>query len=126
MMSGEVTVVPQCRAGLAPTVSLNAATKNQAANATCRGREVPWVATCGSHAWPVVITACSCRRIGGGDDGLGLRRGELVRLPGRQVLVARGVDVVATLGSPDRPPGGQAQGGSALAGEFRAADERAG
>src|SRR6266545_4680608 len=64
--------------------------------------------------------------LAGGDHSLCLGRGELVGLPCGQVLVAGGVDGVAALGAPDRAPGGQAEGGSALAGEFGAADERGG
>jgi hypothetical protein len=63
---------------------------------------------------------------GRGDHGLGLGGGELVGLACGQMLVAGGVDVVAALGAPDRPPGGQTQGGSALTGELGPTDERAG
>jgi hypothetical protein len=43
--------------------AFGAAPRVQAAIGTCLGRSVPWVAMCGSHGWPVVITACSWRRI---------------------------------------------------------------
>lgn len=52
------------------------------------------------------------------DHGLGLGRGELVRLPDGLMLIAGGVDGVATLRAPDGPPRGQTQSGSALAGEL--------
>jgi hypothetical protein len=57
MMSGEVTVVPQCRVGLAPAASLKAAA--QAAGwITSR---LPPAAIAASHLWPVVTTANSWR-----------------------------------------------------------------
>ena len=63
MMSGEVLDGPQCRVGLAPTVSLVwPPSLGQAAKVACL-RRVPWVAISGSQAVLVVITACRCRRI---------------------------------------------------------------
>ena len=61
-MSVEITVVSQCRVGLAPTVSLAATTAGQAGGAFV-GLLLPWVAMAGSQAWPVVITAWRWRRI---------------------------------------------------------------
>ena len=64
MMSVEVTVVPQCRVGLAPTPARRAAWRcDQAATGITAGCVVPWLATAGSQRRPVVTTACSCRRI---------------------------------------------------------------
>jgi hypothetical protein len=61
MMTGEITVVPQCRVGLAPAVCLTARPGCWAAvgmSAWCR---VPWAAIAGSHDWLVVLTACRYR-----------------------------------------------------------------
>jgi hypothetical protein len=57
MMSVEVTVVPQCRVGLAPTQLDGAACCGQAAIGITVGCVVPWVAMAGSQARPVVMTA---------------------------------------------------------------------
>src|SRR5829696_10526969 len=61
--------VSLCRGGLAPTASLTrlrllvlCRLGQAAAAGSSRGR-VPWVAMAGSQLWPVVITACRCRRI---------------------------------------------------------------
>ena len=61
MMCVEITVVSQCRVGLAPTarlgnVSLMAADVQAATGTSVRAR-LPWVAMSGSHRWPVVTTA---------------------------------------------------------------------
>jgi hypothetical protein len=66
MMSGEVLDGPQCRVGLAPTVSLvwppwlsgvvSGVLGQAAMVVACLGR-VPWVAMSGSQAVWVVITA---------------------------------------------------------------------
>ena len=63
MMSVEVTVVPQCRVGLAPTELDGPPWRPQAAVGITVARLAPWVAMTGSQARPVVTTACSCRRI---------------------------------------------------------------
>jgi hypothetical protein len=61
MMCVEITR-SQCRGGLAPAVSLRRRWRGQAASGLgCR--RVPWAAIAGSHACPVVMTACSCRKI---------------------------------------------------------------
>src|SRR5690349_18076988 len=61
MMVVEI-VGSRCRGGLAPTVSLSLGWVVQAAIAGLVAR-LPWVAMAGSQAWPVVITACRCRRM---------------------------------------------------------------
>jgi hypothetical protein len=84
MMSGEVVEGPRCRVGLAPTVSsrMPPTLVRQAASVVASFlRRVPWVAMTGSHARPVVITACRVPQDRRGDDGLRLG-GELVGLPG--------------------------------------------
>ena len=117
--------VSQCRVGLAPTASLSAALAGQAASAVRLlpgavggDARVPGLAG-GDHGVQVPQDR-------GGDDGLGLGGRELVVLAAGQVLVAGAVDGVGALRSPDRAPGRQPQPGSALPGEFGAADERAG
>ena len=60
MMTGEITEVSQCRVGLAPT--LLEFRLCQAATGTV-GVLVPWAARIGSHACPLVMTACKWRRI---------------------------------------------------------------
>jgi hypothetical protein len=62
MMSAEITGVSQCRGGLAPAASLTDRWQGQAASCLLCGR-VPWAAAAGSHACPVVMTACKCRKI---------------------------------------------------------------
>jgi hypothetical protein len=57
MMCVEVTVVPQCRVGLAPAASLRAAA--QAAGSITS--HLPPAAIAASHFWPVVTTAYSWR-----------------------------------------------------------------
>jgi len=59
------------------------------------------------------------------DDGLGLGGGELVVLPGGEVLVAGPVNRVGPLGSPDRAPGCQPQAGASLPGQPGPAGESA-
>jgi hypothetical protein len=54
--------VTQCRGGLAPT-ELDRAVLSQAASGIILPLTVPWVAMRGFHAWPVVMTAWSWRRI---------------------------------------------------------------
>jgi hypothetical protein len=61
-----------------------------------------------------------------GDHGLGLGNGKPVLLAAGQVGKPGRVNRVGVLRAPDRPPGRQPQAGPALAGEFRAAGERAG
>ena len=63
MMSVEISVVSQCRVGLPRPSALAAATAGQAARGAVMGLLLPWVAMVGSQAWPVVMTACSWRRI---------------------------------------------------------------
>ncbi len=63
LMSVEITVVSQCRVGLAPTVSFGRTTAGQAARVADTGPLLPWVAMLGSQAWPVVMTACRWRKI---------------------------------------------------------------
>jgi hypothetical protein len=58
MMTGEVTEVPLCRVGLAPTL-LNGPPGCRAAMGVMVRVLVPWVAITGSQRWPVVMTACS-------------------------------------------------------------------
>jgi hypothetical protein len=48
--------------GARPGRQLESADRAQAASAAL-ARRVPWVAVTGSQAWPVVMTACSCRKI---------------------------------------------------------------
>src|SRR5262245_4957855 len=63
MMSVEVTEVPQCRVGPAP-IQLDgppAAVRRRRASLLVVWR--PWVAMTGSPRWPMVMTACSWRRI---------------------------------------------------------------
>jgi len=55
--------VSQCRGGLAPTARLTGCLTSQAAMGAAWRCRVPWVAMLGSHAVPVVMTACRCRRI---------------------------------------------------------------
>jgi hypothetical protein len=56
--------VSLCRVGLAPTASLMRRDwLGQAATGSAVTVLVPWAAVIGSQAWPVVITACRCRRI---------------------------------------------------------------
>ena len=87
---------------------------------------VPWVAIVGSQARPVVITACSWRRIAAAMTVWAWVAVSLLLLAAGQMPISGGVDGVAALGSPDRPPCRQAQPGSSGTGEFGAADERAG
>jgi hypothetical protein len=61
MMTGEATVVPQCRVRLAPTASLMSRLVVSGGDGLRRWL-VPWVAIIG-HLRPVVMTACNCRRI---------------------------------------------------------------
>ena len=63
MMSGEMTVCVSMPCRARPGRLLDAGFSVQAAIGICLRWPVPWVAMSGSHAWPVVITACSCRRI---------------------------------------------------------------
>ena len=62
MMTVEVTEVPPCRVGLAPTL-LDGPPGCQAAMGVTVGGLVPRVAITGSQRWPVVMTACSWRKI---------------------------------------------------------------
>ena len=62
MMTVEITGVSQCRGGLAPAVSLRRRLSGQAATAA-PGHRVPFAAVTGSQACPVVMTACSCRKM---------------------------------------------------------------
>jgi hypothetical protein len=61
MMTVEVTVVPQCRGGLAPAVSL--CRSGSLGGERCGLCRVPCVAMAGSQACPLVMTACRCRRV---------------------------------------------------------------
>ena len=61
MMCAEITEVSQCREGLAPAASLQRRWQGQAAS--CLLCRVPRAAVAGSQACPVVLTACSCRKI---------------------------------------------------------------
>ena len=62
-MSVEITVVSQCRVGLAPTVSFGRNDGGSGREGCRHGPLLPWVAMVGSQAWPVVMTACRWRRI---------------------------------------------------------------
>jgi hypothetical protein len=58
---------------------------------------VPWVAMAGSQAWPVVMTACRCRRIAAVIRVCAWARVSLLSSLGGQVLVAGGIDRVGAL-----------------------------
>jgi hypothetical protein len=114
MMSGEVTVVPQCRLGLAPAASL-------------RGRRLGgWfdhLASAAGGDGRVPFLACGHDRVQlaqqrGGDGCVGLPTVELVLAAAGQVGELGGIDRVGALGSPDRPPGAPAQSGPSLPGQL--------
>src|ERR1035437_6237109 len=104
MMCVEVTVVPQCRVGLAPTVSLMsrlAMLRRRLESGAVGGDDrIPFAAG-GDDGVHLAQDRC-------GDDGLGLRGGEFVVLPAGQIRVAGVIDRVGALGSPNRPPRRQA------------------
>ena len=122
MMSAEITGVSQCRGGLAPAASLK---HRRQVRRPVPCRRVPCVAVTGSQARPVVITACSCRKIAAAMTACAWV-GKLVVLLAGQVPVPGGVDAVGALCSPDRAPDGQPQAGASLAGQPGPAGERAG
>ena len=128
MMCGEVPWCPQCRVGLAPTVSLVRRVEAWSGGDgwSPGGSGAVGGDARGPRLWPVVITACRCRRIAAAITVWAWVGGELVVLAGGQVSVAGGVDGVGVQRTPDRPPGREPQSGSALAGELGAADEGAG
>ena len=107
MMMGEVTVVPQCRLGLAPAASL------MSRLVLSGGDRHPVVvgAVGGDDRIPLAaggddgVQLAQDRR---GDDGLSLGRGQFVVLPAGQVPVAGVIDRVGVLSSPNRPPRCQA------------------
>src|SRR5437773_3533600 len=111
MMSVEVTVVPQCRVGLAPTLLDGPPAGCQAAIGITVGCRVPWVAMAGFQALPVVTTACSCRRIAAAITAWAWVVVSLLLFSGGEVGEPGGVDGVGALRTPDRPPGRQSQGG---------------
>ena len=62
MMSAEITVCLNAAEGSPRPPACSAAWQGQAASGVL-ARRVPWAAVTGSQACPVVMTACSCRRI---------------------------------------------------------------
>jgi hypothetical protein len=111
MMTVEITVVFQCRGGLAPAVGLTRPgfrRQHLLPEAVSRRDWVPRLPG-GDHG---VQVPQDRRR----DDGLGLGGRELVQIPAGQVLVEGPVDRLAVLDSPRRPPCGQPQPRPALAG----------
>src|SRR5674476_1357124 len=110
MMSVEVTVVPQCRVGLAPAASLKAARSgswsDHLASAAGGDRRIPFL-SCGHDR--VKLTQQR-----GSDGGVGLATVELVLGAAGQVGELRGIDRVGLLGSPDRPPSSRTQSGPSL------------
>src|SRR5689334_1705412 len=126
MMCVEVTVVPQCRVGLAPTLLDGPPAGCQAATGIAVGGVVPWVAMAGFQARPVVMTACNWRRIAAAITAWAWVVVSLFWSRGGEVVESGGVDGVGALRAPDRTPGGESECGAALAGQFGAADEAAG
>ena len=104
-MSVEITEVSQCRVGLAPTQL------RIAAGLSSDGDGLSWVgAVGGDRGVPLLVGADDGVQVSqdrGGDDGVGLRDFQLVRLSGGQIGEAGCIDGVGSLGSPDRPPGGE-------------------
>jgi hypothetical protein len=124
MMSGEVLVGPQCRAGLAPTVTMIRYDDGSGSELglVCSGAVGGDGGVAGLAGGDDRMEVAQDR---GGDHGLGLGRLELVVLPGGQVPVTGAVDGVGALGSPDRAPGSHPESWPSLPGEFGATDEGA-
>jgi hypothetical protein len=116
MMTVEITGVSQCRGGLAPAASLKCRSC-WSGGECCLAVPGPVGGDDRIPGLPGGDDGMQVPQDRGGDDGLRLGGRELVLVPAGQVLVAGAVDRVDALGSPDRPPGRQAQPWAPLAGE---------